>query len=487
MSPQGEFKGHWWLPIEPDRVIAGLLKYDEKGRIDLELFDAFGQLGSDDEYYEVIHGYVEDGMPVTLFECRVASTKLSFPSYGYMTRRQKISPRIFILGFQFSTLGDLQFQSISVKLSNLGDWVDSRSIDTTWLHPENEYTIQLNNYELSAKFDDKVFEIFQTTTPTLGRQPIKFTQHSHLRIEWTSPIPFDGFRNVLKNAQNFISFGVGEPVYLLEVVAKTNRSELPIGIIWRRLSSGKPFKNFPTERMLFSLEDIEPYFEKYLRDWLNKTEKLQTVYDLYFSIVYGASDYIDVQFLLLAQALESYHRKAHGGNYMSQDDYEPIRKTLNKDVDKALKGLSKSSDFKSSLKQKIRYGHELTLGTRLQQLFDNVLKSFGPVLDEVIENRKEFNKRIRITRNYLTHFEVDERDELLLISDFNEKYYYTQVMKLLLQMCFLFELEMTGTEWLERIRRTPTFEAIMLNKPKTQPKTDNCQLTTGNSPNAQTN
>src|SRR5660398_247446 len=99
-------------------------------------------------------------------------------------------------------------------------------------------------------------------------------------------------------------------------------------------------KQINRKEMFFQFEDISDNFEKYLNNWMKKSE------------IYNPTTYHEHKFLSLIQAIESYHRRVHDGKYVSEDEYAKIYEQLIN----AIPDLS-NKDLKESLIQAIESYH----------------------------------------------------------------------------------------------------------------------------------
>ncbi len=74
--------------------------------------------------------------------------------------------------------------------------------------------------------------------------------------------------------------------------------------------------------MLFSLYDIESQFSLIMQRWFNSFEELDSVFNLFFSIKYKPDMYLENQFINLAQAAESYHRRRINNQALPNEEYQ---------------------------------------------------------------------------------------------------------------------------------------------------------------------
>ena len=140
----------------------------------------------------------------------------------------------------------------------------------------------------------------------------------------------------------------------------------------------------------------------------------------------------------LAHALEAYHRRLFDGEYMTEEEYDPIETTL---IDAIPQNIS--AEHRDSLKSRIKYGYQYSLRTRLKNLLSEVLAEQSEATKTIVGNQPNFIKRLVETRNYFTHLD-GEANSAVLKTD--ELYEFTLNVRLLLQICFLKEMEFPANE-----------------------------------------
>ena len=151
-------------------------------------------------------------------------------------------------------------------------------------------------------------------------------------------------------------------------------------------------------------------------------------------MLYNPQNYVEIRFLSLTQAIETYHRRLFGGKYQDDEEYlAGIYHILTKEIPDNI-----NSDFKKSLQMRLRYGNEFSLRKRLRE----VIRSINNVLDfdfvTLGKKREEFIDKVVDTRNYWTHYspelinKVEQlgEDRLILITS----------LQLLLEVNFLRDL-----------------------------------------------
>ena len=129
--------------------------------------------------------------------------------------------------------------------------------------------------------------------------------------------------------------------------------------------------------------------------------------DLFFLPLYNQSLNIEFQFLGLLQALEAFHRRTLGGQYLSVGKYERVREHLVAQIPSSL-----TRDHKVALTSRIRYGYEFSLRKRLSQLVGVITKDTMAKITGS-ENLSGFIGRVVDTRNYLTHYDRSLKDNAM--------------------------------------------------------------------------
>jgi hypothetical protein len=117
---------------------------------------------------------------------------------------------------------------------------------------------------------------------------------------------------------------------------------------------------------------------------------------MYFPLLH-----IEVQFLLLCQAFESYHRQMGEGLYVGKQDYSRIV---------ALIAAAIPSDTPADLRQRLErtliYGNEYSLRKRLKVALGTLSP---PVKSAVVHGPTDFVSTVVDTRNYLTHWSNESK------------------------------------------------------------------------------
>ena len=532
MIEEFEYEGEWWLPNKPKKQISGILRFTPDEGAILDLKNSFMDIIDIKKilYPEIILGISSDKKNITLHKC-------------IQTVSNSFADEVFV-GAHFQKKEDMKFKKLSIHYSNLDEWVDISGFEIQPLFDEKKVKGVVIKHMLpksiQAAIGDgyKIFIDIQATYPILPipvRKEASIKQRTYIRIEPSEEKSFDEYRNIMYHIRNFLSLGIGEPVYPLAIEGITEANKEiredktyypPVKIFYEQSDIPKAPKTVYPFEMLFTFKDISDRFEVFLRNWFGKADLLEPVYDLYFGTLYNPRMFLEFQFLSLIQAIESFHRRRYGGKYLLGEKYlfnwdtvpgndsERLIKFLrdelgigwmeNAEIDKSdsrtirvfngensakiritknkEEATLKVSDgktyylkvkkengklniyyedyarvrsalvnaildeqdfkvkdkrgFKDSLKNKIKYGNEFSLKTRLKEIFDK-----ENLLNKFIE-KKDIGCVVD-TRNYLTHYEEDPEKCVVRGEDL---YHLIQKLKILLEICLLTELGFSSEE-----------------------------------------
>jgi hypothetical protein len=478
MNKELELKGFWWLPETPGNTVPGELIYKPDDGISLYLhndlfasIDDFSQTNVFFQNVPIILGMTLNGKQISLLYCTQFDP---FVDQVIVTivPTNTFNIRFAFIGVHFSSPSNAKFLSINIAFSHLDEWMAQRpykiirSNKKRKMQEINKLTIQYNKTKPISVMVDEYCVSFKNSGPNIHRPSIGelvLSQKSWAIIKANSnPKGIEELIQISKHIQNFLTLGVGEPVYPLEMVGFCEENKQvfngekiyypPVQIVYRRPWKGIHPKRILSSQMIFTLETIRNQLMKYLNRWFKKDETLKPVINIYFALLYRSQTFLEFQLIGLAQAIETYHRQVFGGKYQSDDLF------LNELYPKLVKAVPPDLDdgFKQALKEgKLRYANEYSLRKRLHELTNHVSEIVP--LHFLIDNsaRRSFVKRVVKTRNYLIHFnqelehEVDTTAEGLL--ELVEK------LKVLMNVLLLEEVGFTDDQITQMIKNNSTY------------------------------
>lgn len=438
-----EYKGKFWLPEKPKNVIQGILRYNSNEGGELELYGSFLENNIPipinlDKEKQIILGITDNGM-VTLYKC--FNNNSSF-NLNVGTQATYYIETIFI-GCHFKNTEEIKFKQLTVSYTNLDDWIGITGLNRE-ISLDNDNNFQRLNisYEypedFEFNFDKFTIKIAFGFQNSFERFKADLSQNTTMKI-----IPENSLH--LKNYQEkplfliprFLSLAVGKPVYPIYMIGindkfkvKVNDEEkfIDISIYSGSRNYEEPQKNLNIHDMFFTFGDVREDLEECLKNWFTKYDKLGPIYNLYFSSLYNPYNYLETDFLNLAQAIETYHRRMFKGKYLESSEYREISSSLKDEIPDNV-----TDEHRESLKSKIDFGNEFSLKTRLIKIFDK----YQDALELLIPEKDIFIKDVRNTRNYYTHYSKDlekkakKGQELVLLKE---------RLKFTIEVCLLYEL-----------------------------------------------
>ncbi|MCJ7776744.1 MAG: hypothetical protein MUP16_00270 [Sedimentisphaerales bacterium] len=205
----------------------------------------------------------------------------------------------------------------------------------------------------------------------------------------------------------------------IKIPASATVSLSPITMSNQWFEAKKPY-------FLFCEEDLEKPLQYYLRNWLKKYRLVSTPFSLYDSAVYSEKN-TETKFLLLSQAVESYHRRFRNGYYLSKSEFQsqvlrPLYKAIPAQLDRS---------FKASLKSRLKYSNEHSLRKRIKDL----ISENKNILERYFKVPKDLENKIVDARNYLTHFNKANHEITL-----STLVFYITILKKLFELSLLKEI-----------------------------------------------
>ncbi len=432
-----EIKGVWWLPQNPEKTISGILSFDGKGKIILDLIGSFTDLKSlgnmNYNETEAILGVSDNGFICTLINNLEINKKFNSP--GIL--KSKYESRFLLFGKHFNSLEDIDLQSIQANYLNLESWLSSSPFSLT--KPKNK---ENQEWTLSFKFPEE-FKIYVNSLQTFVESihdlrikgdlivDSKWTSNAYIKFSPDESHDFQWFLDRIYDFSNFLTLMVGKPIYLNSVKSiEAPQADKPgenIEIFFTQRDS----YNLLVDRndVLFSYPKISKDFHIIINSWFEKLEKLRSTFDLFFGTFYNPTMYSQFQFLSLMQSIESFHRATMDGKYLDDNSWEPHKNKLLKGIPTELE-----ESFKSSLKSRLRYGNEYSLRKRIQELLNLFQEE---TVERLHLSKKYFTGLLVDTRNYLTHYDESMNEEVL---DGENLYWGTIRLRILLFALLLKEL-----------------------------------------------
>jgi hypothetical protein len=178
---------------------------------------------------------------------------------------------------------------------------------------------------------------------------------------------------------------------------------------------------------------------------LEARDELRSAMDLYFSIVNSPSLYLEVQFLNLAQALESLHRSGGPATLLPNEQFAEVRRRMETMLQ--ANDLQLPKDARFALCRRLEYWNEVSLRRRLKA----VVEALRPEAQRTMGSRQSFVHAVADARNYLTH-----RDPRLrhAVEDVKSLIRLTRRMRFVVQQSLMMALGIPDTVLDRHARQT---------------------------------
>lgn len=325
---------------------------------------------------------------------------------------------------------NLNFKEVTLRFHNLENWI--RNNKNFKMNIKDNYK-DFTEYE-SINFKLKKFEIIFSLGNSFTSTNISFCVKPYylIQIFYENKTPIETILKDINMIKKFLTFAM--------------YNETEIKLMNCMVDGFNPFNKIEVYSKLFdsSIDEINSFDiliefnemkdkQTILNNWFKINEKYKPLLDIYF-MNFTNESYLEYQFLSYSQALESYLRKneKYPDNYMEIDDYENIKNQMNDFIGE----LIKNDDHKNSLKNKIKFGNEISLRKRLKEL-TNDLKNYKSINKIIDGNKNNFISEVVDARNYYTHYDdssnFKKNNEKLRILTFK--------LKILIELIILKELE----------------------------------------------
>lgn len=450
-------QGHFWLPGSPDKSVFGTLTYTRRDGANLSLADALPGSGDEPET-DIIQGETAGGTYVTLLHAIRTAQPLfrltaTFPCSYHAT--------FLITGAGFDTEADMRFSLWQIRVPELKPWVAKHGFEVESpgandLFSGNERPAVQINYRTPDKqaflSDADGLELTLTFWPLLHIGPDVRTvrQDVCLEVRQASRDTLEDYMQTATRLEHFLTLATGSLVRTgsIKAVVRTEEADVAsrpiiVDILYQPVRNA-PRRDPRTDEFLFKLPDIAGLEQDCFRNWFTKAGWLDPVSALYFGTLYNPSKYLDFNFLALVQAVEAYHRRATDETDQPPGEHNARMKAILDAAPAAHRGW---------LEQKLTYSNELSLRRRLKLLF----AQFSTLLDDLIPDRKETISAIYDNRNYLTHYDPALKGRA---ASGARLALMVEVLKLLLQACFLRELGLPDSKIEEFASRSRTVRMI---------------------------
>ena len=466
MRSSFEYLGEWWSHDHPDRRFGGTLAYSPSRGLKLKIVGCFSPNYRDEgnDLHEIVHGQVAGAGNITLLNCWEQNLKESRSSSQSVLLITEYGSGIAFIGAHFERIDQIHFRKISVNYTLLSQWIMPRSFKCDHRSKRGDDS------------NDDFGVVYRRPNPielTVGSISITLwsdlsTKRSHSSIELAEDylahfVSSDALtisqwhRQIVSQLQNFLTFATGSPssvaefIILIPEINSSNGTQLE-----RRVKVVQPpasvleeeLERYQLRNLLFSYSDVADRLNEVINDWIELSASIQSGINLLLGTMYhqGRFPFIEMEFLSIVQAVESYHRCRRDGHEIDENMHQiRIARILDQHVD--------NPKDRRWLKRKLKLSNNKSLSRRLEEL----LAESSSIVDSIIPDRSAFAERVAGARNFLSHFDKElEQKRLNTLESVDA----LDTLVVLLQALLLRDLGFSEEDAGQRIRATARYRNI---------------------------
>jgi len=404
-----EYSGEWHLPGST-QVISGQLRYSSQ-RAELELNDAFTPVRGDvsisdtQPIYPAVHGASTKGDALTLLKAQRLGVSLNFGAGG-MRQPESLFSSWVVVGAYVEP--ETTYSSVRFFIPGLEVWLSKPAIYQTT--EQDSATGKLTNIFVVRPTEgdttpvpaiDATFEWgVGTTSSANAYKTISVEVRGWVVIRPNKPQLLEWFLDQQGKLATMLTFMAGVPMPVDAIHAYIGDAKRPVSVlVTLRQAEVCTFQNL--HDFFIPRSEVDADFATLVANWFHETASVLVPSQLALSILSTKTLWLHIEFLSLIQALEGFHRGRYPGNYMPDLAYDAVKGALSGAIPATV-----AADHRDALRSRIRYGNQISLSKRL-----NELQSFlGDSLASLIIGGDGKIPRTWIdTRNYHTHWDEDLR------------------------------------------------------------------------------
>ncbi|WP_154853005.1 ApeA N-terminal domain 1-containing protein [Cyclobacterium xiamenense] len=345
MKKKKVFKGFWWLPERPKKLIPGTVNFDPQGKIVLELI---GNLHEDENLLifhskrraELIYGIDSSHVKISLLYCSVTNHDKSYRSNFSLTTYRI---QFILYGIHLLNINEKIFYKLNFNTDKLNKWFLRSNY-------KNSYTFNSNNQisKFSISYDSSVdkflfnvqidnnfsIEILSNSWQNENEfDDISIHQIYLIKISTIKAITFFEFLEKAERLNLFFELAFASKVSFINLSIfnfQNNQEELKnesITVYYNRVSFLR--ENAQYDRPIFNFQMIEKKFDKILCNWMEIDSKLLPI--LNYLVKSFQNDYFfdPSNFMIVVNALEGFHRRFRDKKENKDKVEIPLKDRLN--------------------------------------------------------------------------------------------------------------------------------------------------------------
>jgi hypothetical protein len=367
------------------------------------------------------------------------------------------------LGLHFTgNLNEIEVKQYSIELSSLSPWTCARpskitmaeddgkcvGFDESWRFPTTiEAALPDKDFDLHIKHSMKMDSAACSSTTTWNAS-VSILAHDTLKLSAAAVLAWQ--------AKNLLSLLVGDGLYIRSAsmeLADTAGGSAMSGhakILFKQ-TGRQDSPDVHAAMMILPYDLVKDKFATIVQKWFSRHQQAVLATDVYFASEYLRSATVNVRFIVLVQALESYHRSLGTGMYMDQGAFDEAIREFSTHLPACLQG-----SHRDSIKSRLKYGNEYSLRKRLHEMLARLPDDVRSRVAGGDAGR--FVSRIADTRNYYTHYDHEGEGNCLEPKDV---FVATERLRILFVANQLVDLGIPNKQLLTFLERSEDFKYRM--------------------------
>ncbi len=311
------YNGVWWLPESPSAQVAGSMQFSKDDGLQLSLYGVLGEYGAivGKKAAPIILGCVWDcplGQDTTLTGSWAKA--VTFGSIG-LTREKYHVERAFI-GSHLGKDESFSFSRLEISTSGLSSWASTftglthrvvpKSADHRvgfeihWIAPE----------PISGKIPGGDLRLGLGASMPMEARDWSIKERIALSVAPEQPQSADALNGkYVHPLLNFLTLATDHPNALIDFRVRRLDSKNDIHVIASRVfEDAAAAEGLIRHNMIFSLDDVRDRTVEMMGLWIEVSERLSPVCNVYFGSLYQPDAFVEVRFTAVFQALEMYER-----------------------------------------------------------------------------------------------------------------------------------------------------------------------------------
>jgi hypothetical protein len=325
MKETREFKGFWFIPDNPKKVIPGIAKFDPDNSLTLELIGNFHEdqnllSNRGRRNLELILGIDSEGNKISLINCRVFNHVKTYKSNFSLTK-YKIA--FLLQGIHLSCINDHSFFQANFHTDKLNRWFARNNFNNSYTFNSNNeiagfnlsYDKEIDGFSFKSLLpnDFKIEIISNSWQQEKDFDGIDIKEIYIIKISKETSIPFIDFIQSIERIILFFEFAFTSRVkiqslYIYPLKVDLNKDfNKSISIYYIQSNNLRP--KSPYERPIFNYNLIADQFTPILNNWMSIDKRLEPILN-YLIKSFQNDHYFDPSnFMTIINAVEGFHRR----------------------------------------------------------------------------------------------------------------------------------------------------------------------------------